>query len=145
MAVFIILNTFLMSVTQQRRQLGIMRAIGATRRQVANLVFRKALLLGIAGTILGSVLGVLAAAYLGDAMGELYQTELPPVELTWSPFLWAAVFGIGISLLGAGCRRGKRPIFRRWRPFAMCCPRLSKAYRVGLSSLASRSSSYAVS
>jgi putative ABC transport system permease protein len=100
-AIFIIANTFLMSVTQQRRQLGIMRAIGATRRQIATLVFRKALLLGVAGTILGSILGVIAATYIGDAMGELYQTELPPIELTWAPFLWAAAFGIGISLLGA--------------------------------------------
>jgi putative ABC transport system permease protein len=34
-------------------------------------------------------------------MGTLYSTTLPPLELTWKPFLWALLFGLGISLVGA--------------------------------------------
>jgi putative ABC transport system permease protein len=100
-AVFVITNTFLISVTQRRRQFGIMRAIGATRRQIAGLVYRQALALGIGGTLLGAVTGVFAARYLNDMMSTLYGTELPPVELSWGPFLWAMAFGMGISLIGA--------------------------------------------
>ena len=35
------------------------------------------------------------------AMGQLYKTELPPIQLEAEPFIWAAVFGIGISFAGA--------------------------------------------
>jgi putative ABC transport system permease protein len=100
-AVFVIMNTFLISVTQRRRQFGIMRAIGATRLQIAAMVFRQALLLGVGGTLLGAGAGVLAAQYLTRMMGQLYETELPPIELTPGPFVWALAFGMGISLVGA--------------------------------------------
>ncbi len=100
-ATFIITNTFLISVTQRRRQFGILRAIGATKRQIATFVFSQALGLGAAGTALGALLGVVAAHFLTRAMGSLYSTTLPPLELTWTPFLWAILFGIGISLAGA--------------------------------------------
>lgn len=100
-AVFVITNTFLISVTQRRRQFGIMRAIGATRAQIARMVFGQALMLGAAGTVLGCLVGVLAARVLNQAMGSLYETTLPPIALTPSPFLWGALFGIGISLAGA--------------------------------------------
>ena len=100
-AVFIIANTFLMSVTQLRKQLGIMRAIGATRGQVARLVMQQAVLMGVVGTIFGSVLGVFAAEALSRAMGALYVTTLPPIELVPGPFIWAAAVGFGISFFGA--------------------------------------------
>lgn len=123
-AVFIIANTFLINVTQRRKQLGTMRAIGATRRQIAGMVFREALLMGILGTISGALIGVLAAHFLIQAMGSLYQTTLPSIDFTQAPFLigtWrqitsfkSAVFlsiqdpfvlgtlcGLGVSVLAA--------------------------------------------
>ena len=86
-AVFIIANTFLINVTQRRKQLGIMRAIGGTRRQIAGMIFREAMLMGIVGTILGSFLGVVAAHYMTNAMGSLYQAKLPPTDFSEAPFL----------------------------------------------------------
>ncbi len=79
-AVFIITNTFLINVTQRRKQIGIMRAIGATRSQIAGMMYREALLMGVVGTILGSLLGIMAAHFLTIAMGTLYQSELPPIQ-----------------------------------------------------------------
>ena len=100
-AVFVITNTFLISVTQRRRQLGILRAIGGSRGQLGALVMSEAFVMGILGTILGSIIGVVLAHYLNLAMGSLYETALPPIELTPRPFVIAAAFGIGMSLLGA--------------------------------------------
>ncbi len=100
-AVFIITNTFLINVTQRRKQLGIMRAIGATRAQIAGMVYREAILMGVVGTVIGSLLGVVAAHYLTAAMGTLYQASLPPIELTVYPFLIGTSCGLGISLLAA--------------------------------------------
>jgi putative ABC transport system permease protein len=70
-ATFVIANTFLISVTQRRRQLGILRALGATRGQVATLVLTEATALGIGGTILGSLLGIGIAQLLRGAMGSI--------------------------------------------------------------------------
>jgi putative ABC transport system permease protein len=100
-AVFIITNTFLINVTQRRKQLGIMRAIGGTRQQIAGMVFREAMLMGVIGTVIGSALGVLAAHLLTRAMGSLYQAKLPPIELTMWPFIVGTACGIGISLISA--------------------------------------------
>lgn len=100
-AVFVITNTFLISVTQRRRQLGILRAIGGSRGQIASLVMSEAFVMGVAGTILGSIVGFLIAQLLNRAMGNLFETTLPPIRLDVVPFILAAAFGIGMSLLGA--------------------------------------------
>lgn len=100
-AVFIITNTFLINVTQRRRQIGIMRAIGATRSQIAGMMYREAVMMGILGTVLGSLLGLVAAHYLSSAMGSLYRVELPPMQLSLYPFLIATGCGLGISLVAA--------------------------------------------
>ena len=34
-------------------------------------------------------------------MGAIYETTLPPIRLDATPFIWAAVFGVGMSILGA--------------------------------------------
>lgn len=100
-AVFIITNTFLINVTQRRRQLGIMRAIGATRHQIASMIYTEAIMMGVAGTVFGSLLGIAGAHVLNLGMGALYKTNLPPIQLTPTPFLLAILFGMGISLLAA--------------------------------------------
>lgn len=100
-AVFIIANTFLINVTQRRKQIGIMRAIGSTRAQVAEMVYREAIMMGIIGTILGSLLGILGAHYLSLAMGSLYKATLPGIQLTAYPFFVGAACGLGISLVAA--------------------------------------------
>ena len=62
-AVFIIMNTFLMNVGQRRRQLAVMRAIGATRRQISGLLAREAMLSALVGTLLGIVAGLAGANF----------------------------------------------------------------------------------
>ncbi len=100
-AVFIIMNTFSMNVGQRRRQLAVMRAIGATRRQIGGLVFREALLLGVAGTLTGILVGLMGAQLLNTTMSRLFRTSLPPIELRWWPLIIATAFGLGVSVVGA--------------------------------------------
>ena len=109
-AVFIIMNTFLMSVSERRKQLSIMRAIGATRWQTAKLLVYEALFMGVAGTIIGSILGVVAAQFLNGAMGTLFQAKLPPLAMVWTPFVWGLGCGLGISLIGVIL-----PAIRSWQ------------------------------
>jgi putative ABC transport system permease protein len=98
---FIIYNTFQMTVGERRKQIGILRAIGATRRQVAWMIVRESLWISVIGAIAGSFLGVFLAGYLNQATETVLQVKLPRVDLSVLPFVVAAIAGIGVSLLGA--------------------------------------------
>ncbi|MCA9120921.1 MAG: ABC transporter permease [Planctomycetaceae bacterium] len=98
-AAFIIFNTFQMTVGERRRQLGILRAIGATRRQVTLLILREGLLVGLIGMVFGGLVGYFGARVLARATSSVLQTPLPDAEVTYVPFALAAFFGLGISLL----------------------------------------------
>ena len=78
-----------------------MRAIGATRNQIAGMVYREAILMGVLGTILGSLLGIVGAHYLTGAMGTLYSATLPGIQFTPWPFVFGGMCGLGVSLLAA--------------------------------------------
>ncbi len=58
---FLIFNTLSMTVTERVRELGLLRAAGATRRQVGRFVLIQALILGVGGSILGLVAGIALA------------------------------------------------------------------------------------
>jgi putative ABC transport system permease protein len=95
---FVILNAFLMSLGERRRQLAILRALGATRSQVTRLLLREALLLGGAGTVIGLAVGWGLAVGLHGIMARLLAVTLP--ELSWSPepFLLGLILGPGMAL-----------------------------------------------
>lgn len=58
---FLIYNTMTFSVVQRRTQIGTLRALGVTRREIFALVLGEAALVGAAGSALGAVLGVVLA------------------------------------------------------------------------------------
>ncbi len=101
LATFIILNTFLMNVTERRRQFALLRTIGATRGQVTRLVIGESLALGVAGTALGIVVGLAGARLLTRALDQVLMTSLPAIQITPTPFVFAVAMGMGMSLLGA--------------------------------------------
>lgn len=61
-AVLSILNTMLMSVMERTSEFGILRANGWTRGEVMQLVMSESAVIGLAGGILGTILGLIAAA-----------------------------------------------------------------------------------
>lgn len=95
---FVILNTFRMNLGERRRQIAILRSIGATRRQILSMVLREAVVLGTVGTLAGIVLGLLLAQAMVSALLPALGLSSPILELTAAPFLFAAVVGPGISL-----------------------------------------------
>ncbi len=95
---FVILNTFLMSLGERRRQIAILRALGATRKQVTGLLLREAALLGVAGTLLGVGGGLLLAQVLRRVMAEVVTLQLAELRPSWEAFALALVLGPGVSL-----------------------------------------------
>jgi putative ABC transport system permease protein len=95
---FVILNAFLMNLGERRRQLAILRALGATRAQVHRLLLREALLLGIAGTLVGIALGLALSVVTRQILGRLMAVTLPDMPWTLEPFLVGLALGPGMAL-----------------------------------------------
>jgi len=64
-------NTMFTAVVERRREIGLRRVVGATRRQVVGWLVAEAASLGIAGSLLGLVAGALAVAGLNAAAERL--------------------------------------------------------------------------
>lgn len=100
-SVFIILNTFMMNVSERRRPMAILRAIGATRGQIIRLVLGEAFVLGALGAILGVAAGWAGAYGLTHVMGKFFSAALPQVRLTPGPVATAVALGLGVSMAAA--------------------------------------------
>jgi putative ABC transport system permease protein len=109
--VFLVASTSAFAVNQRRREIGLLRAVGATPRQIRSTLYRSALLVGGAAAAVGVVLGGLAAVPLA---GFLVDAGFQPVGFTvrWEPWALAVAFLTGpvVSLLGAAAsaRRASR-------------------------------------
>ncbi|MFZ4081353.1 MAG: FtsX-like permease family protein [Pirellula sp.] len=101
MAGFIIFNTFQMNVGERRRQLGTLRAIGATRGQVLSMVLREAVILGIVGSILGCLVGYFGADLLNQSTASLLGISIPSSSPGITPIAIAIGCGFFVSLFGA--------------------------------------------
>lgn len=103
---FLIYNTISVSVVRRRPELGIVRALGASRAMVQTAFLGEAVCFGLAGALLGVPLGrVLASGavkLVGATVQSLYVSSRPaPIELTLSSVLLAVASAAGVTLLSA--------------------------------------------
>ncbi len=99
---FLIANTFGIVLTQRSKELALLRAAGATGRQVFASVFGEALLVGLAGAIGGTVMGVGAAYGLrGLAQGAGLALPDGPLTITARTLVVALGAGTLVTLLAA--------------------------------------------
>jgi putative ABC transport system permease protein len=68
-AMFGIINTMIMSVHEKRRQIGIMKAIGATKRQIVTRFFEESIIMGLVGSFVGLFFGYLGTSALNVQLG----------------------------------------------------------------------------
>jgi putative ABC transport system permease protein len=73
---FIIFNTFSITVAQRMREFGLLRTLGASRRQIMRSVVEEGLLLGIAGSVVGLLAGLGLAPAL-DGLFKAFGADLP--------------------------------------------------------------------
>ncbi len=93
---FIIFNTFRTVVTERRRDIGMLRALGATRRTVIGAILAEGLLQGLLGSGLGLVLGyLLAVGVLKLAQGPV--SAFINIQLGM-PVIPAGLVGISLAL-----------------------------------------------
>ncbi|MEU3554605.1 ABC transporter permease [Streptomyces fragilis] len=100
--VFLIFNTFSMLVTQRTREIGLMRAIGSSRKQVNRTVLAEALILGVVGSALGVGAGIGLAVLLMEAMGALgMNLSTDDLTIAWTTPVAGVVLGVVVTVVAA--------------------------------------------
>jgi putative ABC transport system permease protein len=92
-----ILNIMMMSVTERIKEIGIMRSIGAQRKEVMSMFLYEAVILGVVGSIIGGGLSLLGGYAISSLM--LQTTKYLFVPSSMIHIVYGMSFGIVISLI----------------------------------------------
>jgi len=100
---FIIFNTFRTVVTERRRDIGMLRALGAARRTVIGIVLAEGLLQGLIGSVIGLLLGyLLAVGVINVAQGPIsmfINLQLGAPVISPALVLVSILLGVGVTVL----------------------------------------------
>ncbi len=100
---FLIFNTFRTVVVERRRDLAMLRAVGATRRQITLMIMIESLIQGVLGTVIGLLLGYLMALGVVNFMDRFWAAYLNrgslELRLNAPALLGAVVLGLVTALV----------------------------------------------
>jgi putative ABC transport system permease protein len=100
--IFLIINTFSMLVAQRTREIGLLRAIGSSRKQVNRSVLAEATLLGVCGSVLGVGAGVGIAVGLMKLMGSMgMHLSTDDLTVAWTTPVVGLALGVIVTVLSA--------------------------------------------
>lgn len=102
-AAFGIANVLVLTVSEKTEEIAILRALGASERQVVSVFMLEGFLLGAAGTAIGALLGTAVAAYFKfqpfPLPGDLYFITQLPVEVQVVDVAWVCAVSLATSVL----------------------------------------------
>lgn len=104
--IFLVYNTVAFAVVQHRREIGIFRAIGMSRRRVGLLFLSEAAMIGLCGGLLGTGLGMGLAHFLvslvSESVSELYApVSVKTIRMPPHLFVEGGAIGLVVSIVGA--------------------------------------------
>jgi putative ABC transport system permease protein len=92
-----LVNTMVISVAERRRELGIFRAIGGLRRQVAKMVMLEAVSIGLIGLFTGAIMGLFGAYFLVNTAAKVVAGFTVTLVFPW----WIVLASVPLVLIVA--------------------------------------------
>jgi putative ABC transport system permease protein len=108
---FIIVNTFSMLIGQRARELALLRALGASRRQVLKVILGEAAIVGAVGSVLGILLGIAVAQGAKAAIKGYIGVDIGAgLPVSTQTVLWSLAVGTVVTVIAAAlpARRAAR-------------------------------------
>jgi putative ABC transport system permease protein len=96
---FLIFNTFRTVVLERRHDFAMLRAIGATRSQITQIVLIESLIQGLIGTVIGIIIGYLLAQTINLGIGQYVSKYMPNFNLAISLRPDALIGAVALGLL----------------------------------------------
>lgn len=133
---FIIFNTFSIVVTQRTRELALLRALGASGRQVRTAVLGEAFAVGVSAAIVGILAGIGLAVLLQQAL-DAVGFDLPDATLVVAPtgVIIAMAVGVAVTVLSSilpAVKASRLPPLAAIRDVAVENPRLGRRTAIGV-------------
>ncbi|KAA0546717.1 ATP-binding cassette domain-containing protein [Bacillus sp. BGMRC 2118] len=97
-AIMIIVVLYI-SVVERTKEIGILRAVGARRKDIKRIFFSEAALLGLSSGIIGTVLALVIASLANNVMGQVFDAHL--IQINGGNMVTGIVVSVIISILAA--------------------------------------------
>jgi putative ABC transport system permease protein len=94
-SVFGIVNTLVLSVFERTREIGMLRAVGMTRRQVRRMIRQESVIVALIGAVIGIVLGIVLGALL------VARIDFIVFSIPWTSLVTFAIAAVIVGIVAA--------------------------------------------